>query len=217
MKKIVILLSIGFLVIFFGFFFLVSRLLPNIVPVLKKFPAAREAVLKHSGDKAGIENNKLPADSAEPPNGVYPEPALISSPDMNDFLDNKFVLEGTAPGAWFKDEVLAVNLLDANGKKIAVSYASGQGIWTKDSKVEFRAEFEYFPPPTEQGSLVFVDGFNNIRYIVPVKFRSTTAWAGEPCSLASDCRLPADFAIRSICPYRIECQHNKCTVVCPDF
>lgn len=38
----------------------------------------------------------------------------------------------------------------------------------------------------------------------------------QACANDDDCLVPADYAIRSNCPYEARCLDNKCTVVCPD-
>ncbi|MCF7844742.1 MAG: hypothetical protein K9M03_02860 [Kiritimatiellales bacterium] len=43
-------------------------------------------------------------------------------------------------------------------------------------------------------------------------------WAlKQNCSKDSDCMLPMSYAIRSNCPYGMQCKEEKCEVVCPDF
>lgn len=37
------------------------------------------------------------------------------------------------------------------------------------------------------------------------------------CSQDTDCLLPADYAIRSSCPYESRCIESACTVICPEF
>ena len=39
----------------------------------------------------------------------------------------------------------------------------------------------------------------------------------DPCIKDADCILPGDYAVRSICPYRVKCLDRECVVVCPDF
>lgn len=38
----------------------------------------------------------------------------------------------------------------------------------------------------------------------------------QTCKINSDCELPFDYTIRSICPYESQCIKNYCTVVCPE-
>lgn len=38
---------------------------------------------------------------------------------------------------------------------------------------------------------------------------------GDSCEQDSDCILPADYAIRSICPYEARCVEGSCQVICP--
>jgi hypothetical protein len=216
MKKIVILLSFGFLIIFVSLFITISQLLPDIVPVINKFPEA-ENKNKEQNTKSAILTDEKANNAIAQVKIQSDKSVVIDSPDLTNFLDAKITLKGKAPGVWFKDGVLTINLLESSGKKIAVSYAGSEGIWTSESEVNFNAEFEYLPPSTEDGLIVFVDAENKAQHSIPVRFRATISGAGETCATSEDCVLPANYAIRSICPYKIECLYEKCTVVCPNF
>lgn len=37
------------------------------------------------------------------------------------------------------------------------------------------------------------------------------------CKKDNDCLLPADYAMRSSCPFATKCLNQQCIVVCPDF
>ena len=164
MKKIVIALAVGFFVIFFGLFLAAAKLLPAILPVLKKFPETQEA------GKGRAENGLLfSADEAD--KGGVPAPVVIFSPNLEEALPAEFILAGRAPGGWFQDGFLAVSLVDGDGRKLATSYAGGQGVWTRDSEVDFSARFEYQPPLSDAGSLVFLNGEDGSYYSVLVRFR----------------------------------------------
>lgn len=39
----------------------------------------------------------------------------------------------------------------------------------------------------------------------------------DSCNSDHDCLLPADYAIRSSCPYESRCIEGSCTIICPDF
>ena len=39
----------------------------------------------------------------------------------------------------------------------------------------------------------------------------------DTCKDDRDCKLPADYAIRSSCPYETKCLDGQCVVVCPTF
>ncbi|MEA3450008.1 MAG: hypothetical protein U9Q85_03495 [Patescibacteria group bacterium] len=162
MKKIVIFLSIGFLVIFIALFFLVYRILPEMIPVLNKAPKDRQSQEKQAG--ASVINNFDTGASVQ-------DLILIDSPDLSLPLEAEFVLAGSAPGEWFNDGVLMIHLLDNNGKKLATSYAAAEGIWTKDSIVNFKADFAYSPQKEKTGSLVFINASNNETYAVLAQFK----------------------------------------------
>ena len=49
--------------------------------------------------------------------------------------------------------------------------------------------------------------------IIPTKVSETKA----TCSITSECKLPAEYMIRSDCRYDVECINTKCIVVCPDW
>ncbi len=211
MKKIVIILSLLFVVIFVGLFMMVSVILPDIIPVLKrqKNPASLsdKTFLTDSGDMDDPETDSR-------------APVTVDLPDMNSYISSPLTISGTAPGVWFVDNGFPVNLLDGTGRRLALGSARPEGVWSKDSLVPFTAELEFVPPATEDGSLVFSSAAvqngneSDSRYSVTVHFAETTAQAGETCQIDSDCQVPPAFALRSNCPYEAKCLYEKCTVVC---
>jgi len=45
--------------------------------------------------------------------------------------------------------------------------------------------------------------------------KTTKSQSASSCEIDTDCELPADYAIRSNCPYSTACKDETCWVVCP--
>lgn len=152
------------------------------------------------------------------------------SPDitLDDNLSSTYVsspltIQGEARGFWFFEADFPVELRDESDKVIATGIAQALDEWMTKAHVPFALTLEFSPPATENGTIVFKkDNPSGLpqfaeEFKVPVRFRETTAFAGEECEVDQDCLTPPEFAIRSSCPYEALCLENKCTVVCPDF
>jgi len=211
MKKIIIFLILTFVLIFIGSLILVWRVLPGLISVSKKPSVNIENIEETKASKPGEQSAK-DGDSI-----------IVNQPRENDFIESPLTIEGVAPGTWFFEGDFPVILLDSNGKRIAIGFAQAQGIWTTESMVPFISQLEFVAPVTEDGSIVFSkdnpSGLKQMdeRFSVPIRFRATIKGAGEACQQDSECQTPAEFMIRSSCPYESRCINDKCTVVCPHF
>ncbi|MCK5211303.1 Gmad2 immunoglobulin-like domain-containing protein [Candidatus Parcubacteria bacterium] len=211
MKKIIIFLILTFVLIFIGSLILVWRVLPGLISVSKKPSANIENIEEKNASKSGEQNAK------------DDDTIIVNSPVENDFIESPLTIKGVAPGTWFFEGDFPIVLLDSNGKRIAIGFAQAQGIWTTESMVPFISQLEFVAPVTEDGSIVFSkdnpSGLKHLdeRFSISIRFRATTQGAGEPCKLDSECQTPAEFMIRSSCPYESRCINDKCTVVCPHF
>ena len=207
MKKIIIFLTLTFTLIFIGSFVLVWQVLPGLIPLLEKPGVNKPLNIKEANkDDKQDESVKIKVDIS-----------------INEYIESPLTIEGVAPGPWFFEGDFPISLLDANGKLLALGFAQAQGIWTIESMVPFISQLEFVPPATEDGSIVFKkdnpSGLKHLdeRFSILIRFRATIKGAGEPCRADSECLTPAEFAIRSSCPYESRCINNKCTIVCPDF
>jgi hypothetical protein len=78
----------------------------------------------------------------------------ITTPNLQQTLDNPFTLEGKATGGWFFEGDFPVKLLDANGKILALSFATAQEDWMTEDLVDFKAKISFENPTTETGVLI---------------------------------------------------------------
>ena len=214
MKKTILFLILTFTLIFIGSFILVWRVLPGLIPILKNLSTETSLNIGEADkNNKQNENAKIKTDT----------PIIINSLAANEFIESPLTIEGVAPGTWFFEGDFPVVLLDSNGKRIAIGFAQAQGIWTIESMVPFVSQLEFVAPVTEDGSMVFSkdnpSGLKQMdeRFSIPIRFRATIKGAGEPCQEDSECQTPAEFMIRSSCPYESRCINDKCTVICPHF
>lgn len=150
-------------------------------------------------------------------------PIVLDSPIANNFVASPLYITGEALGNWFFEGSFPVEVRDENNKIIATAIAQARDDWMTEAYVPFSIEVEFPIPETETGRIILkkdnpsglkeLDDFQEI----PVRFRATTKHAGENCEFDSDCSLPMEFAIRSICPYGVKCIGKKCAVICPEF
>lgn len=213
MKKIIIFLIITFVLIFIGSFIMVWRVLPGLISASKKSSMDIVDNIEETNKTSQPVQQNAEADTL----------VTVNFPKANDFIESPLTITGEALGTWFFEGDFPVVLLDSNGKRIAIGFAQAQGIWTTESMVPFISQLEFVAPVTEDGSIVFSkdnpSGLKHLdeRFSIPIRFRATIKGAGEPCSKDSECQTPAEFMIRSSCPYESRCINDKCTVICPHF
>lgn len=95
--------------------------------------------------------------------------------ENNDLIYSPFVLKGKAPGYWFFEGVLPVELQDDNNNLIVSTFASAVGEWMTTNPVEFKALLE-FKTTANSGYIVIKNNNpsglpeNSKTVIFPVKF-----------------------------------------------
>ena len=77
----------------------------------------------------------------------------LSSPVAGSKISNPVTVIGTAPGTWFSEGQLPVELLASDGKSIALVTAHAQGEWMTEKAVPFQAVITFKTTATN-GSLV---------------------------------------------------------------
>ena len=73
---------------------------------------------------------------------------LISSPKSDAIVSNPIQVKGRVPGSWSFEANFGVELLDANRKSVATSYATVDGNWMTNKDVTFTALVPFKPPST---------------------------------------------------------------------
>ena len=115
---------------------------------------------------------------AEEPATEVPTNPLISveSPKAGETVSSPLVITGQARGYWYFEASFPVELLDANGQRIANNIATAQDEWMTEEFVPFKAELTFDKPTTATGSLVLhkdnPSGMpeNEDSITIPVKF-----------------------------------------------
>lgn len=79
---------------------------------------------------------------------------LISAPKAGGVVANPIQVKGKVPGSWSFEANFGVELLDANRKSVATSYATVDGNWMTKKDVTFTALVPFKPPSTKTGFLV---------------------------------------------------------------
>ncbi len=175
-----------------------------------------------SDDKAGVIYRVVYTGyTAEQGQGVQSDKIRLDRSLADTMVSSPLVLTGEARGTWYFEATFPAEMRDANGNVIASHYAQAQSDWMTQDFVPFKLELEFTPPATDTGELILrkdnPSGLpeNDDAISFPVRF--TQVSLETACQADSDCVLPGSYAIRSDCPYRIECSDNICTVICPDY
>lgn len=91
----------------------------------------------------GVVNNELTSTSTPSESYIKPEEVGIVSIRNQDIINSPFVLKGSAPGYWFFEGTLPVELQDANNNIIITTFASATGDWMTTDMVDFKALLEF--------------------------------------------------------------------------
>ena len=114
-------------------------------PVAESYPRqCRDA-------KGRMFTEKVAGKTLESKRGVS---VLISSPTAGSVVSNPVKVTGTVPGSWVFEANFGVELLDANRRSVASSYASVDGNWMTKKNVVFTALVPFEPPTSKTGFLV---------------------------------------------------------------
>jgi hypothetical protein len=81
----------------------------------------------------------------------------LATPVPGDTVSSPLLLRGEARGTWYFEASFPVRLLDADGREIAVTYATAQGEWMTTEFVPFTSTVTFASPPAgTAGTLVLV-------------------------------------------------------------
>ncbi len=100
----------------------------------------------------------------------------IAYPRPNASVKNSFTITGEARGYWFFEASFPVEILDANGNRIFMGFATAQGEWMTEDFVPFVSEVSFPNPSTKTGTLILhkdnPSGLpeNEDSLIVPISF-----------------------------------------------
>lgn len=78
----------------------------------------------------------------------------IDSPRPNETVTSPLTLSGEARGQWFFEASFSVELIDANGNKIAEHFVEATDEWMTEDFVPFQGTLSFTPPETEEGTLI---------------------------------------------------------------
>jgi hypothetical protein len=114
-------------------------------PVAESYPRrCRDA-------KGRMFTEKVSGKTLESKRGVS---VLISSPTAGSVVSNPLKITGKVPGSWAFEANFGVELLDANRRSVASSYASVEGNWMTKKDVVFTALVPFEPPRSRSGYVV---------------------------------------------------------------
>ncbi len=79
----------------------------------------------------------------------------VSSPVPNQLISSPLKITGQDRGNWFFEASAPVELIDANGNKIAQGNITTKGDWMTTEFVPFTATLTFTKPTTTSGKLIF--------------------------------------------------------------
>jgi len=100
----------------------------------------------------------------------------IFNPRPNTFVKSPIKITGEARGYWFFEASFPVEILDSNGERVFLGFATAQDEWMTENFVPFVAEVSFPKPSTQSGTLILhrdnPSGLpeNDDRLIVPINF-----------------------------------------------
>ena len=108
----------------------------------------------------------------------------VDAPASGQTVASPLAVRGSARGPWYFEATFPVTLLDANGSRLAQSFATAQGEWMTTDWVPFTASLSFATPTTATGTLV-VENANpsgdpaRARIVrIPVRFAAAGATSG---------------------------------------
>lgn len=78
----------------------------------------------------------------------------VTSPEKNAVVESPLLIRGTVPGSWTFEADFGIELLDANRKPVALSYATVKGDWMTERDLPFTARLTFTPPKSDSGVLI---------------------------------------------------------------
>ncbi len=76
------------------------------------------------------------------------------SPTPNQVVTSPLTITGRARGNWYFEASFPIELIDANGKQLAITPATAQGDWMTTEFVPFSAMLTFLKPTTATGTLI---------------------------------------------------------------
>jgi hypothetical protein len=85
---------------------------------------------------------------------VVEEKIIVISPKSGDEVMSPIKISGKARGGWFFEASFPAELIDSNGKQIAIIPVTAKTDWMTSDFVEFYAELDFGNVDTETGTLI---------------------------------------------------------------
>lgn len=79
---------------------------------------------------------------------------IVTDPVPDQLISSPLIITGEARGTWFFEATFPVNLLDSNGKVLALHYALTDENWMTEDFIPFTANIEFDDPETTTGFLI---------------------------------------------------------------
>ena len=79
---------------------------------------------------------------------------ILEQPRPQQLVESPLRVQGQARGFWYFEASFPVELLDANGSRLALGIAQAQGEWMTEDFVPFNFTFEFSEPTTPTGELL---------------------------------------------------------------
>jgi hypothetical protein len=103
-----------------------------------------------SGDKSG-DGDMSETTSYTSERGVK---VTVTQPRTHAEVSSPLHVEGRVPGTWSFEANFGVDVVDAEGKRLAEHYATVQGDWMTEDDVPFTADVKFKAPSTDSGFVV---------------------------------------------------------------
>lgn len=123
-----------------------------------------------SGQTGGTGGTSVPA---------YRDQIRVTNISSNQIVSSPLVVKGEARGQWYFEASFPVELVDGNGKRLAMAPAQAQGEWMTTEYVPFSVTLTFTLPTTATGTLILhkdnPSGLpqNDDAYRIPVRFSTT--------------------------------------------
>jgi hypothetical protein len=78
----------------------------------------------------------------------------VTNVTANQVVQSPLVVKGEARGSWFFEASFPVELIDANGKQLAIKPATAKGDWMTTDFVPFEVSLSFARPTTDTGTLI---------------------------------------------------------------
>jgi Immunoglobulin-like domain of bacterial spore germination. len=140
----------------------------------------------------------------------------LFAPQPNEMVTSPLTLTGEARGTWYFEASFPVQMTDADGKDLAITYATAEGEWMTENFVPFISTVTFSTPETETGFLILhKDNPSGLpehadELIVPIRFNGEAA-SVTPAPISKECvrtgcsgQICADTEMASTCEFREE-------------